>query len=429
MKQIAKIPVLLILFFTGFNMAYGQVADTFRVQGNLDRFYPVSFNDGGYPNNVATELEIGRSDTHRGGNWSGSVIARFRYHTYNWGNASEFINAEIRQDNINNPVYNKFIAGWRDVTYTNTDKKIIILLRGSTTYSFKSNFPVAPVVYDSVQNPLPYIQTGSTVSFNSKTTIDAYVNQKGMSYSDAAYFNGTANSYFTGSLGIGKNIPNAKLHINAVPGTDLARFTQSDIADTAGCLSIMNGTFTSGHYIPSIVGRAKALGRTLGMMVIGESEDMVPQASDAGFGAIVLDGRSKSSSRLTNNNVLSINSYGQNLLLVKADGSLGIGTTDTKGYKLAVNGSGIFTKLKVKTYGTWPDYVFDPGYKLPSLHEVEEYFTENKHLPDMPSADEIKKEGLDLGEMQKMQMQKIEELTLYIIELRKEIDQLKAAQK
>lgn len=96
--------------------------------------------------------------------------------------------------------------------------------------------------------------------------------------------------------------------------------------------------------------------------------------------------------------------------------NVGIGTTDTKGYKLAVNGAGIFTKVKVKEFGTWPDFVFEPAYQLPTLQEVEQYVNTNKHLPDMPSAATIAQEGLDLGEMNRKLLQKVEELTLYLIE-------------
>lgn len=107
-------------------------------------------------------------------------------------------------------------------------------------------------------------------------------------------------------------------------------------------------------------------------------------------------------------------------MMVKADGSVGIGTTDTKGYKLAVNGNGIFTRVVVKTYNNWPDFVFNPGYQLPSLAELSRYVGEHRHLPEMPSAGDVEQEGVDLGEMNKKLLQKVEELTLYIIDMKKE---------
>ncbi len=102
--------------------------------------------------------------------------------------------------------------------------------------------------------------------------------------------------------------------------------------------------------------------------------------------------------------------------------NLGIGTTNTQGYKLAVNGDAIFTKIKVKTYGTWPDYVFHRSYNLRPLKDLETYIKQNNHLPDVPSANEVEKNGLDLGDNQAALLKKIEELTLYIIEQDKKID-------
>lgn len=98
------------------------------------------------------------------------------------------------------------------------------------------------------------------------------------------------------------------------------------------------------------------------------------------------------------------------------NGNVGIGTTDTKGYKLAVNGDAIFTRVKVKAYTAWPDFVFAPDYNLPSLSAVDAYIKQHKHLPDMPSEKEVKEQGLDLGEMNKKLLQKVEELTLYILQ-------------
>jgi hypothetical protein len=97
------------------------------------------------------------------------------------------------------------------------------------------------------------------------------------------------------------------------------------------------------------------------------------------------------------------------------------------GYKLFVE-EGILTekvKVAVVNSGAWADYVFAADYNLKPLSEVEAFIKENKHLPNVPSADELVKDGLDLGKMQATQMEKIEELTLYIIEMKKEIEMLK----
>lgn len=223
-----------------------------------------------------------------------------------------------------------------------------------------------------------------------------------------------------GFLGIGETSPAARLHVASTPGTVFAKFTQTDVAATDGALSFMNATGAVGNFIPNITGRSYVPGRSIGLYFISEVEDVLP-ASDIPYGGIILDSRNKTGARLATANVLSVNSAGVNLMLVKANGSVGIGTTDTKGYKLAVNGSGIFTKVVVKSYANWPDFVFHPNYKLPALSEVEQFVTKNQHLPGIPSASEVEKEGVDVGEMNKQLLQKVEEQMLYIIEMNKQL--------
>lgn len=111
-----------------------------------------------------------------------------------------------------------------------------------------------------------------------------------------------------------------------------------------------------------------------------------------------------------------------NGLFVK--GNVCIGTTDPGQFKLAVKGT-IGAKKVVVTQNNWADYVFEDSYKLPTLKEVEEFIKKHKHLPDVASAKEIEKEGLDVGENQAVLLKKIEELTLYLIDMQKQIDSQK----
>jgi hypothetical protein len=112
-----------------------------------------------------------------------------------------------------------------------------------------------------------------------------------------------------------------------------------------------------------------------------------------------------------------------------AAGNVGIGTplTDNpRGYMLAVAGKIGAKEVRVeKSSETWPDYVFAPEYALPSLQSVEAYIRAHRHLSDVPPAAEVEKEGHDLGSMDAVLLKKIEELTLYMIELKKENEALK----
>ncbi|MDQ1238890.1 MAG: hypothetical protein QG577_1075 [Thermodesulfobacteriota bacterium] len=109
---------------------------------------------------------------------------------------------------------------------------------------------------------------------------------------------------------------------------------------------------------------------------------------------------------------------------IDAAGKVGIGTT-APAYNLAVNGSIGCKELTVTTTG-WADFVFKDNYKLPPLSEVETFISQNKHLPGIPTEEEVAKNGVKMGDMSTKLLQKVEELTLYMIELKKENEDLKA---
>ncbi|MCK9616483.1 MAG: hypothetical protein M0R21_01450 [Lentimicrobiaceae bacterium] len=112
-------------------------------------------------------------------------------------------------------------------------------------------------------------------------------------------------------------------------------------------------------------------------------------------------------------------------IMTFSDGNVGIGITPLAGtHKLYVAGGITTEEVKVKLSSDWGDFVFEDSYKLASLKEVEIFIKKNKHLPDIPSAKEVSDNGIELAQMNNLLLQKVEELTLYIIEQDKRIKQL-----
>jgi uncharacterized coiled-coil protein SlyX len=95
---------------------------------------------------------------------------------------------------------------------------------------------------------------------------------------------------------------------------------------------------------------------------------------------------------------------------------------DVSSYTLFVKGGILTEELRISTFGYWADYVFAKEYQLKPLSEVEKFISEHGHLPNVPSAEEIKEQGFEVAEMSKMQQEKIEELTLYAIAQEKTIN-------
>lgn len=104
-----------------------------------------------------------------------------------------------------------------------------------------------------------------------------------------------------------------------------------------------------------------------------------------------------------------------------------IGGADINAYRLFVKGGILTDEVRVRT--AWADYVFANDYTLKPLAEVEKYIVANKHLPNVPSAKTVENEGVSVGNMLRIQQEKIEELTLYLIQLQKEVNTLKQSVK
>ena len=120
----------------------------------------------------------------------------------------------------------------------------------------------------------------------------------------------------------------------------------------------------------------------------------------------------------TANHQLQVFNAGGGTTGLYVQGSVGIGTSSPQ-YTLSVNGT-VGAKDIIVTSTGWPDYVFDRGYQLRPLSEVDKYIRNNHHLPGVPSEKEVAGDGLHVGVMQAKLLEKIEELTLYMIKQERE---------
>ena len=259
-----------------------------------------------------------------------------------------------------------------------------------------------------------------------------------------------------GNMGLGTNSPQARLQIigsevisdtgegylqlGSPTGVHL-RFDNNEILGR-------NGDNPSLLYLQFWSGNLSLCDDNAGRVGIGTSGPQaklhVTDGTDvtlAGGGELVLGSTSGANLALDGNEIQARNnglgsalfvqtSAGDVLMVPNETGQVGIGVTSsatmpTDDYLLAVDGKIISEEVRVEISGSWPDYVFDEDYHLTPLKELEESIMAQGHLPGIPSAEEIENDGILLGDMQKRMMEKIEELTLYVIALQKEIDILK----
>ncbi len=121
----------------------------------------------------------------------------------------------------------------------------------------------------------------------------------------------------------------------------------------------------------------------------------------------------------------TIGTLGQNNIKLYGTSIIMGGDFGAAGRMLSVHGGIIGTSVTALAINSWPDYVFENDYKLKTLSEVKQFIAENKHLPNIPPASEIEKNGVELGDISKRLMEKVEELTLYILQQQEQIDELK----
>lgn len=222
-----------------------------------------------------------------------------------------------------------------------------------------------------------------------------------------------------GRIGVGSTAPNAQITINGDSAISMLAMTQKYVHRDSGYLNISNGTGGENQFFPAIIGSGYTPGRTVGIAVVGKVEDIVAASgSNAHLAAVHIQGFSKQNSKLQYANIFTVMNYDVPLMVVKANGSLGLGTANPGTNKLAVEGTIAARKVKVTQTSPWPDFVFRPEFQLPSLDEVAAHIKEKGHLPGIPTEAEVARDGHDLGDMNAKLLQKVEELTLYLLDMK-----------
>jgi hypothetical protein len=174
----------------------------------------------------------------------------------------------------------------------------------------------------------------------------------------------------------------------------------------------------------SIYGSGQGFGNALSLGQYGSYGQI-----DNTVGVLSVQSSSGISISRTSNNAVEDNAalhiHGRTIIgeQTPQDGNYRVATGTTP-YMLSVAGPAVFKEAAVTTATNWADFVFKEDYRLPSIKEVENQIKENGTLPNIPSAKSVKEQGYSLSDMDAKLLQKIEELTLYIIQLEKRIYEL-----
>ncbi|TYP76329.1 tail fiber protein [Aquimarina intermedia] len=226
-----------------------------------------------------------------------------------------------------------------------------------------------------------------------------------------------------GQIGIGNDNPTSQLHLKNAAGGSFLKFTRGTgnvnfaMENNVNKLYVYTGTGNITHGLSIDENGQIGIGN-------GNPTSQLHLKNAAG-GSFMKFTRGTGNANFTMENNLDklyiytgTSNFNQGLS-INENGKVGIGTSNhTADALLTVKGAIHSTEIKVLANAGVPDYVFEESYKLRTLEEVKEYITKHKHLPEIPSAKEIDKNGgFDVGEMNLMLLKKIEELTLYQIEL------------
>ena len=401
-----KIIYFLLLFL--FQQSFAQAFLNFTTAGTQNQYVPVAFrsttSDGGNRTFFISRLNI-----HENRLWLAHGILAITGIGNGWGSNGN----GLRVDNFsygyettsNNP--NKIISFVGRVICSQATNDVIVYLRGGTSYYYGNAILVA--------NTGSY-QDAAGQNLSSVSIYDPLYNLPKGSYVGSFDINAKTSNFAVvdnGNVGIGTSAPTEKLtvsggHVNSL----MLLHSSGDGANQPANLALWASEPLETYTGVGIGNNIKNYNGSQSFTLINPST--------GGSYVRLLDNK-------MNFNLVSNSGSKQEVVTIISNGNVGIGVSNPLN-KLDVNGVVHAKEVKVDLQN-WPDYVFKKEYGLMPLAEVEKFIKENGHLSNIPSASEVEKNGVKLGEMNAKFLEKIEELTLYVIQLNKELKQLREENK
>ncbi len=429
--------LLAILLLATIPLFAQSYSGQFNVGGTSANYYPVLFNVKGMQGEASLgKLTVYRPNVHiNAGDWAGTFHAEVEFIPSVWGNMSTKF-AGLKYIVGSGNTYNDPIADIMDGTTGSGGSQLIIWFKGGAAYYWSATNNSTVSLADA--NEAGTSKTSSSgQSLPVKTEQSAFIlkAKNNIHYPNIGISTDNG-GYFGGNVGIGTDKPYGNLDVKAAPNQhiQIAANVNGALPGSVGIVSINDnntaytpmGFYASNYYF----GNGKIgigtpypndkLSVMTGVGIWQSGFKSFNDSPDAGGLFYQTDDSGWKFHLGKQNGTVYTKQF-----TIQDNGFVGIGTT-TPDAMLTVKGKIHAREVIVDLNGSLADYVFSPDYSLMPLPKVEAFVKQNKHLPEIPSAAEVKEKGLSMGEMQNKLLQKIEELTLYVIEQQKQLEKQNA---
>ena len=393
MNAFSKIKSLIFILFISISSVFAtDYSGEFHIGGTSASYYPVIFSvTGVHGVSSLGKLSICIPDVHKNGTFTGSFFSEFEFISSNWGHMPTKI-VSFTYSIGNGPTYNDPIGDFADGSTEGGGSQLVIWLKGGASYNWSSsNNSIVTLVDGNSDGTVKTNASGVQLPIKTEQAALVYVSKNNRLQHSVGLVS-TSKGLFGGDVGIGTFEPKTKLDVHG--SINILGNLGMNTYDPTQCFNYDSKSI--GHY-------------SMGWYQESQCTNSGPSLLMSGFGGVKFFTNGQQRFAITNTGKIGIG-------FSNPDVSLSNASADEM---LTVNGTIHAKEVRVDLTGSLADYVFSPTYNLRPLYEVEAFVKENNHLPEIPSAAEVKEKGLSMGEMQNKLLQKIEELTLYVIELQK----------